>query len=235
MKAKKSILAILLTAILLVGFLPAQKLEAAWGPTPKPPVEDTEPKPEPEPEPKPEPEPEPIVEPPKYEEPDSSRDTDIGDNETRPTKPVVKPIVKEPEKVKMIKIHFTVGKSIYIKDYEEIEMDGKPFIKNDRIMIPLRYAAESLGMKVEYDESIKTATFTNEKFIIKINISTGLMTINGEVFQGEAPPELVEDRIYVSLGVLAESMGMTRENPDSGNDLSWNQEEKTATLTQKVK
>ena len=135
----------------------------------------------------------------------------------------------------MIKIHFTVGKSIYIKDYEEIEMDGKPFIKNDRIMIPLRYAAESLGMKVEYDESIKTATFTNEKFIIKINISTGLMTINGEVFQGEAPPELVEDRIYVSLGVLAESMGRTRETPDSGNDLSWNQEEKTATLTQKVK
>lgn len=241
MKAKKSILAIFLGAILLVGFLPAQKLDAAWGPgpAPKPPVEVTKPEPAPEPEPKPveevkEPEVEKPQETPVHREnaiDDSNVDRQPGAKEVSKEPAVVKaPVVK-----KYLKISFTVGEDSYMVDSNKVEMDGIPFIYNDRIMIPLRYAAEALQMKVEFDDESQIATFKDEIKTIKINVVTGETTINDHPFEGDTPPQLINDRTYISIGSLAEALGMTREKVDSGNDLSWNQETRTATITKEVK
>ncbi len=243
MKGKKSIAIILLVGLLLVGIMPAEVIYAGCGcgggnTNPKPPVV-TEPE-----EPKDpvvvEPAPKPELPKETYEDPNSSEGTSIDNvkneekakNEEKPKAEVV----KKPEvKVEDLTIAFTVGESTYVKNDEEVEMDGTPFISNDRIMVPLRYVAEALQMEVEYDEETQIATFANETTTIKIHVINGEMTINDEVYEGDTPPQLVEGRTYISLGSLAESLGMTRETPESGNDLSWNQEEMTATITKKVK
>ena len=196
-------------------------------------------KPDPEPAPKPveevkEPEVEKPIVTPDYKEKaidDSNIDRQPGAKEVNKTPVVVTP----PAVKKYLRISFTVGEDSYIVDSNKVEMDGIPFIYNDRIMIPMRYAAQALQMKVDYDEETQIATFANEIKTIKVNVLTGAMTINDHPFEGDTPPQLVNDRTYISLGTLAEALGMTREKLDSGNDLSWNQEKMTATITKEIK
>jgi hypothetical protein len=44
------------------------------------------------------------------------------------------------------------GEIYYIKNGEKVYMDVKPFIKDGRTFLPIRFVAEALGCKVEWDE-----------------------------------------------------------------------------------
>ena len=61
-------------------------------------------------------------------------------------------------------VEFTVGKSEYkvkpssLGNYVKKSMDTAPLICEDRTYIPLRYAAEALGYKVNWNSGSKTAT-----------------------------------------------------------------------------
>lgn len=232
MKAKSKIGIILLLLILLISIVPMEAAYAcACGGS-----YTIEPEPEPEPEvAEPEPEPEPV----KKESVTIDRDTSIDnikeEEKVEEKKEEVQPVKPLLIEKKFSKTSFIVGESVYIVDSEEVEMDGIPFIEEDRIMLPLRYVAEALGMDVDFDEETLTATFSNEDVEIKIQVITGEMTLNGEVFEAEVAPQLVNDRTYVSIGVIAETLGMTREDPESGFDLSWYQETQTAVITREIK
>ncbi|MDO5725313.1 MAG: copper amine oxidase N-terminal domain-containing protein, partial [Tissierellia bacterium] len=144
------------------------------------------------------------------------------------------PVVSEPAQDIIIKekvISFTEGESEYVLNRTKIAMDGTPYIKSDRIMLPLRYVAEAMDMKVEYDNGTRVATFKDDKKTITINIDTGIMTLDGKEYPLEVKPEITNDRIYLPLGLIADALGMTRENPQSGYDISWYQNTKTATIT----
>ncbi|NLY08902.1 MAG: copper amine oxidase N-terminal domain-containing protein [Tissierellia bacterium] len=132
-------------------------------------------------------------------------------------------------------ITFTIGDNSYGTNFGRTIMDAPPYIYENRMMLPLRYAAEALQMEVSYNNDKRIATFSDAKNTITVNIDTGDMELNGKMIPTNTAPQLVDDRLYVSLGVLAETLGMTREHPSSGNDLSWNQDTQTATLTKKIK
>lgn len=237
MKKRKFVSVVLLVGILLVGVLPAQVLYADCGcGVPNTPV--TQPKPvDPEPEVPETPVPvgENIVEV-VYEDDDD--DETYVPSLMEPSSPVDTTVVKNEVKAitveeKSSAIVFTVGKSSYEIDSKEVEMDGTPFVHNDRMMIPLRYVAEALGMEVSYEDETRTATFMKKDLVIKINVDSSDIVVNDKVYEGDTAPQVIEGRIYVSLGSIAETLGMTREKPESGYDLSWNQETKSATLTTK--
>ena len=67
-------------------------------------------------------------------------------------------------------VEFTVGKSEYkvkassMGNYVKKSMDTAPLICEDRTYIPLRYAAEALGYKVNWNAGSRTATCSESGF-----------------------------------------------------------------------
>ena len=59
-------------------------------------------------------------------------------------------------------IKMTIGSDKYYVNGIEKKMDTKPIISNDRAMIPVRFIAEELNMKVEWDESTKTVILRSD-------------------------------------------------------------------------
>ncbi|WP_051585773.1 stalk domain-containing protein [Caldanaerobius polysaccharolyticus] len=90
----------------------------------------------------------------------------------------------------------------------------KPFIKNNRVMLPLRFIAENLGAKVIYDNMTGTITleFGNCKVIMKANDST--MIVNDNKVQLYIPPEIFQGITMVPVRAVAEALG---------KKVSWNE------------
>lgn len=63
-----------------------------------------------------------------------------------------------------------VGNDMAFKNKEEKKIDAKPYIKNKRMMVPLRFIAETFECQVDYKDSV-------------VSISTVPLTIEGETIE----------------------------------------------------
>lgn len=57
-------------------------------------------------------------------------------------------------------IFMTIGSNTAFVNTTEYTMDTEPIIIDGRTMLPIRFVAENLGFKVEWDESTQTITVT---------------------------------------------------------------------------
>ncbi|MDO5716893.1 MAG: InlB B-repeat-containing protein [Tissierellia bacterium] len=144
-----------------------------------------------------------------------------------------KPKVDTPTEVQkeVTTISFTVDKREYKVNTVVIPMDGKPYVQSERIMLPMRYVSEALDMDVSYDNQTRIATFKDDTYHITIHVDTGQMMINGKEYKLEVKPEIKDSRIYLPMGLIADALGMTREKPDSGFDISWYQDIQSVVIT----
>lgn len=81
-----------------------------------------------------------------------------------------------------------------------------PFIANDRTMVPLRFIAETIELKVEWSENERTAILTNTVLDSKIGftIDSNLAEVNGEFVELDSPATLRNDRLFVPVRFIAE-------------------------------
>lgn len=121
----------------------------------------------------------------------------------------------------------------YISKVEMFDEVGsiKPFISNDRTMLPIRYVAEALGMEVNWDQATRTATFTNKAGNNALNV--GSVTINANtlemrnqyqtVIQVDSKPILRNGRFYVSVTNIIKAFGGTHGTVEDGmrNTIEW--------------
>lgn len=122
----------------------------------------------------------------------------------------------------------------------------KPFIVNDRTMIPLRYVSLSLGLEVDWNNETRTATFTNIQDRHNA-LKTGKITINadtlemkdqnGKVIAVDSKPILREGRFYVSLTNLTRAFGGTNGTTTDGvkNTIEWDNKDKKVLVYKYVK
>lgn len=108
----------------------------------------------------------------------------------------------------------------------------KPFVSNNRTMLPIRYLALSLGMDVTWDQKTRTATFSNYKNNNVLN--RGSVTINadtlemkdqnGRIIYVDAKPVLINGRFYVSITNVTRAFGGSNGNINDGikNTIEWN-------------
>ena len=108
----------------------------------------------------------------------------------------------------------------------------KPFVSNNRTMLPIRYLALSLGMDVKWDQKTRTATFSNYKNNNVLN--RGSVTINadtlemkdqnGRIIYVDAKPVLINGRFYVSITNVTKAFGGSNGNINDGikNTIEWN-------------
>jgi hypothetical protein len=56
------------------------------------------------------------------------------------------------------RIVLTLNSTLAVVNGEQKSMDTTPVIKNNRTMVPLRYAGEFLGARVNWDKNTRTVT-----------------------------------------------------------------------------
>lgn len=113
------------------------------------------------------------------------------------------------------------------------QMDVKPLIKNDRLMLPLRSLAEMIGAKVEWDSQTRTAIFTNKGLVAKIQIDGNEIVLsNGKVIRMDSKPLNINGRILLPISNVANVFGLTNGNTKDGIDqnIEWDGDNKTVEI-----
>lgn len=102
-------------------------------------------------------------------------------------------------------------------------MDVKPYILNDRTMLPMRYTAYTLGLQVAYDDTTRTATFFDRDTVVTIDIDSNEVKLNGLVVRLDAPVQNVSDRLMTPVSQIARLFGRTNGDWNDGivQDIEW--------------
>lgn len=113
------------------------------------------------------------------------------------------------------------------------KMDVAPYIKNDRTMMPLRYVAEAIGADVQWDNSTRTACFEKDGLVAKIQIDGNKIVMsNGKVYEMDAKPDNINDRILVSITNVSKVFNLTNGHTKDGinQNIEWNNDNRTVTI-----
>ncbi len=105
--------------------------------------------------------------------------------------------------------------------------DVAPKIVNGRTMLPVRFIAESLGAKVDWDEANQLVTITgqnekNENVTIFITIGAAYAKVNNENIKLDSTAFIENDRTFMPLRFICENLGATVE---------WNEKEQKVIIT----
>ena len=92
---------------------------------------------------------------------------------------------------------------IYV-DGSQVKSDVKPFILNDRTMIPIGAVARTLGAVVTWEGSTRTVTISRAWVEIKMVIDDINATVNGEPEVLAVAPLIVNDRTFLPLRFISE-------------------------------
>ena len=121
-----------------------------------------------------------------------------------------------------VELKMTLGKTTYTLNGETKTMDVAPIIRNERTMLPVRYVAEALGAEIAWDGATSTATLKTADTEIKITVGAKDATVNGKSVALDSPAFIENDRTYMPVRFVAETLGGT---------VAWDGATSTATIT----
>ena len=99
--------------------------------------------------------------------------------------------------------------------------DQKPVIVNGRTLVAFRTIFEALGLSVRWDDITSTAIGEKEGMKIELPIGSTTVAVNGEEKMIDVPAQLINERTFVPLRFLSETVGF---------DVSWEEATKTVTI-----
>ena len=151
----------------------------------------------------------------------SSRTSGTTSQPTVPTVPEVTPapavevtpipVVDEPPVENEVQAVFTVGKSAFTLKGVETSMDVAPYLKDGRPYLPIRYAAQALGIEesgIEWNETEQSVAITGEDRRVKMTVGSGTMTVDDRSVTMDTPPELsASGRVMVPLSWVTGAFG----------------------------
>ena len=102
-------------------------------------------------------------------------------------------------------------------------MDVKPYILNDRTMLPMRYTAYTLGLQVIYDDTTRTAVFFDGDTVVTIDIDSNEVRLNDSVVKLDAPIQNIDGRLMTPVSQIAKLFGRTNGDWNDGiaQDIEW--------------
>jgi hypothetical protein len=83
----------------------------------------------------------------------------------------------------------------------------KPYVKNGRTFVPLRYIAESFGARVDWLRDTNEARIALDGVTVTVRIGESAYSVNGESKSSDAASELSGDRTFVPVRFVAEALG----------------------------
>ncbi len=92
---------------------------------------------------------------------------------------------------------------------KEIQTDVKPYIKDARTLVPIRFISEALDYDVEWDEAARKVTIKNDSKKIELTIDKKDVLIDDDiVVTNDVAPEITGDRTFVPVRFIAENFGV---------------------------
>jgi hypothetical protein len=86
----------------------------------------------------------------------------------------------------------------------------EPFIdSNNRTLVPVRAVSENLGATVAWDGANKTVTITKDSTVLKLQIDSKTITVNGAAKEMDTAAVLVNGSTFVPIRPIAENLGYT--------------------------
>jgi len=106
-----------------------------------------------------------------------------------------------------------------IIDGDTAFFEPQPRILNGRIMVPMRPLFEQLGADIEWDEEEQAVTSWLGGRKAKVFLGVWKALVDGNLVELEAPPVLINGRIFVPLRFISEALGCT---------VDWDEKSRTA-------
>lgn len=106
---------------------------------------------------------------------------------------------------------------------QEIKTDVKPFLENDRTLVPIRFISESLGYNVTWSEERQEVEIKNNEKTINLTINSKNAYINNNKKVLDVAPKIKESRTFVPVRFVAENLGVL---------VDWDSQTYTVILTQ---
>ncbi len=112
---------------------------------------------------------------------------------------------------KLIKIRpVSDDKKISIKvNGETILTDEAPYMENNRVFVPIRFIAETLGVKIAWNEESEAAILKNSNLNIKLPLGSQEVMINNDEIKLDAPINVYRGRTFVPVRFIAEAFDCT--------------------------
>lgn len=124
-------------------------------------------------------------------------------------------------KAKTIKL--TIGSKTADVDGKTVDMPAAPYIRLDRLLVPVRAVADALGCTVTWDATSGTATLTSEEGVLALTAHSPVMQVNGKPVEMDAAPEIVgSGTMMIPVRYIAEALHCK---------VAWDAPARTATIT----
>lgn len=104
---------------------------------------------------------------------------------------------------------------------EIVEPDVAPFIKNDRILLPMRTVFEELGCCAKYYEKTKTIDVLCGENFVEFFVGDDTMLVNYEEKKIDVAPIIYNDRTLVPIRAVSEAIGA---------DVQWDDDTRTVSI-----
>ena len=108
-------------------------------------------------------------------------------------------------------------------------MDVAAYVKNGRVMLPLRYVAEALGLQVSWVPETKTVIIWDLTQRVEIPIKSNKIIVNGVTYTSDVKPEINNSRTMLPIANIARALGLV-----DGSDIIWDPVMKQVKLTRRV-
>lgn len=105
---------------------------------------------------------------------------------------------------------------------EAVVFDQQPIMYNDRVMVPMRALAESLGAEVGWDDVNNCMWSERGNDVLVLAIDDPVMLVNGEAVLLDAPPMIVNGRTLAPVRAISEGYAA---------DVEWDQKTQTVSVT----
>lgn len=126
-----------------------------------------------------------------------------------------------------------VGSNVFTKVNKNVttthQMDVAAYVKNGRVMLPLRYVAEALGLQVSWVPQTKTVIIWDLTQKVEIPIKSNKMIVNGVTYTSDVKPEIKNSRTMLPIANIARALGLV-----DGSDIIWDPVMKQVKLTRRV-
>ena len=110
------------------------------------------------------------------------------------------------ENTKLIKMK--INDVNYTINGQAKKMDAKPFINNDRTLVPLRFIVEAIGGEVNWDGESRLVTVNSKGKTIELPIDSKTIKIDGKDVNIDQAAIIKGDRTYVPIRFIAENLDM---------------------------
>lgn len=131
---------------------------------------------------------------------------------------------------------FYIGKSYYeilnMGESKKVKIDVAPMIEDNRTLLPMRLIAEILGLNVKWEEDKRLASFTKEGRLVKVQIDSSEIEINGVSEKLYSKVKIENNRILLPITNISKAFGLTNGNKEDGieQNIEWDPRERSVSI-----